>query len=224
MTHINNKKKIKIWILIIFTFILIIFNIFLYTLDKIITPTVLAAGDIEIREKVISIINGVLISNYSNNFNYDDIIKVEKDDYGNISLIRANTLKMNKIACDVSLDVQNDIKKMGELGVRLPVGYIFKNNLLSYFGPKVTIKMEPIGNIETKYKSVFESAGINQTKLSIYVNVRTKVRIIIPTDYNDIEIKNEIPISETVIVGKVPDSAFQLDLNSAGFKLPEKDK
>jgi len=50
------------------------------------------------------------------------------------------------------------------------------------------------------------------------------VRIIIPTDYNDIEIKNEIPISETVIVGKVPNSAFQLDLKDAGFRLPEKDK
>lgn len=219
-----NKKKTKTWILIIFTFILIIFNIFLYTLDKIITPTVLAAGDIEIREKVISIINQVLINNYNDNFNYDDIIKIEKDDSGNISLVRANTLKMNKIACDVSIDVQNNIKKMGELGIRLPIGYILKNNLLSYFGPKVTVKMEPIGNIETKYRSAFESAGINQTKLSIYVNVRTKVRIIIPTDYNDIEIKNEIPISETVIVGKVPNSAFQLDLSSAGFKLPQKDK
>ncbi|KOF55941.1 sporulation protein [Clostridium sp. DMHC 10] len=217
-------RKNKIWILIIFTFILIIFNIFLYALDKVVTPTVLAAGDIEIREKVISIINEVLISNYSNNLNYDDIIKVEKDDYGNISLIRANTLKMNKVACDVSLDIQNNIKRMGELGVKLPISYIFKNNLFSYFGPKVTIKMEPIGNIETRYRSVFESAGINQTKLSIYVNVRTKVRIIIPTDYNDIEIKNQIPISETVIVGKVPDSAFQLDLKDAGFKLPEKDK
>lgn len=224
MTYINSKKKLKIWILIIFTFILIIFNIFLYTLDKVVTPTVLAAGDIEIREKVISIVNEVLSSNYSNNLNYDDIIKIEKDDSGNISLIRANTLKMNKLACDVSLDVQDNIKKMGELGVKLPVGYIFKNNLLSYFGPKVTIKMEPIGNIETKYKSVFQSAGINQTKLSIYVNVKTKVRIIIPTDYNDIEIKNEIPISETVIVGKVPNSAFQLDLKDAGFRLPEKDK
>lgn len=224
MININNKKKLRIRILIIFTFILIIFNVLLYILNKVVTPTVLAAGDIEIREKVISIINQVLISNYSNGFNYDDIIKVEKDDSGNISLIRANTLKMNKIACDVSLDVQNNIKNMGELGIKLPVSYIFKNNLISYFGPKVTIKMEPIGNIETKYNSVFESAGINQTKLSIYVDVRTKVRIIIPTDYNDIEVKNEIPISETVIVGKVPNSAFQLDLKDAGFKLPQKDK
>ncbi|MBC8063017.1 MAG: sporulation protein YunB, partial [Clostridiaceae bacterium] len=30
---------------------------------------------------------------------------------------------------------------------------------------------------------------------------------------------NEIPISETIIIGKIPSTAVQLDLDNAGFEL-----
>lgn len=207
-----NAKKFKITILIILTVILLVFNLFIYEFDKIITPTVLAVGDAEMREKSNDIVNKILINEYNNNFNSDDIINVEKDNLGNIVMVKANTLKMNKIACDVSLKAQESIRKIGQIGIKIPAGYIFKNNILAYFGPNITVKMEPVGNVQTSYKSKFEGAGINQTRLLIYVNVKTKIRVIIPTSYNDIEVKNEVPISETIIVGKVPDNALQLDM------------
>lgn len=207
-----NAKKFKITILIILTVILLVFNLFIYEFDKIITPTVLAVGDAEMREKSNDIVNRILINEYSNKFNSDDIINVEKDNLGNIVMVKANTLKMNKIACDVSLKAQESIKKIGQVGIKIPAGYIFKNNILAYFGPNITVKMEPVGNVQTSYKSKFEGAGINQTRLLIYVNVKTKIRVIIPTSYNDIEVKNEVPVSETIIVGKVPDNALQLNM------------
>ncbi|WP_234119330.1 sporulation protein YunB [Clostridium hydrogenum] len=205
-------KKFKITILIILTVILLVFNLFIYEFDKIITPTVLAVGDAEMREKSNDIVNKILINEYNNNFNSDDIINVEKDNLGNIVMVKANTLKMNKIACDVSLKSQESIRKIGQIGIKIPAGYIFKNNILAYFGPNITVRMEPVGNVQTSYKSKFEGAGINQTRLLIYVNVKTKIRVIIPTSYNDIEVKNEVPISETIIVGKVPDNALQLNM------------
>ena len=79
--------------------------------------------------------------------------------------------------------------------------------------------MQPIGFIEARYSSEFESAGINQTRHKIYINVKTKIRIIIPLKSSDIEVSNEIPIAETIIVGKIPKTAVQMELNDAGFKL-----
>ena len=79
--------------------------------------------------------------------------------------------------------------------------------------------MQPIGHVETKYSSEFESAGINQTRHKIYVKVKTTVRVIIPLKSNDIEVTNEVPIAETIIVGKTPNTAVQLDLNGTGSKL-----
>jgi sporulation protein YunB len=212
------RTKVKCLVIIFIT--IATFNIFLYSLDKIVTPTVMAVADAEMRAKATEIINTCIIEQYSKDFNYDSIIRVDKDKDGNITLLKADTLQMNKIASQVSLEAQKKIKELGNVGVSLPIGYIFKNNILAYLGPSITIKMMPIGQIETKYSSDFESAGINQTRHKIYVQVRTEVRVIIPMKSNDIEVRNEIPISETIIIGKVPDTSINLDLQSAGIKLP----
>lgn len=219
MEVINIKNNIKTKVLIIITIIMINFTIFIYIFDKTIMPTVMAVADAEMRAKATEIVNRAIINEYSKQFNYDEIIRVDKDSEGNIVMLKADTLKMNKIACDVALQSQKELLKLGEVGIKIPIGYITRNNILSYYGPRITIKMQPIGFVETKYSSEFESAGINQTRHKIYVKVKTKVRVIIPLKSNDIEVANEIPIAETIIVGKTPNTAIGLDLNGSGFKL-----
>lgn len=199
--------------------IMINFTVFIYILDKTIMPTVMAVADAEMRSKATEIVNRAIINEFSDQFNYDQVIRVDKDTDGNIVMLKANTLKMNKIACDVALESQKELMKLGEVGITIPLAYITKNNILSYYGPQITIRMMPIGQVQTKYSSEFESAGINQTRHKIYVKVKTTVRVIIPLKSNDIEVSNEIAIAETIIVGKIPSTAIQLDLNSAGFNL-----
>ena len=211
--------RIRARILIIIAIITINFTIFIYILDRNVMPTVMAVADAEIRAKATEIVNRAITNEYSKQFNYDQVIRVDKDSEGNIVMLKADTLKMNKIACDVALESQKELMKLGEIGIKVPIGYVTRNNILSYYGPSITIKMQPIGNVETKYSSEFESAGINQTRHKIYVKVKTTVRVMIPLKNNDIEVANEIPIAETIIVGKTPNTAVQLDLNGTGAKL-----
>lgn len=185
-------------------------------------PTLLAVADGEMRSKTAVIINNCIIKEFGNDFNYDEIIKVEKDNEGNIVMLKADTMKLNQIACDVALSSQNELKKMGQVGLELPISYVAKNNILSGVGPNITVKMQPIGYIETRYISTFEGAGINQTRHRIFVEVKTKIRIILPSKNNEIEIVHQVPICETIIVGKIPDNAINLDMNATGFTLPNK--
>nr|WP_307861356.1 sporulation protein YunB [Clostridium tetanomorphum] len=212
-------RDFKFKMVLIFLFLSIFGAIFIYTFDEIVTPTVITVADGEMRAKALEILNKTIIDNCLENFKYEDIISMEKDDSGNIAMIKADTLKMNKIACDVALESQQRLKDLGTVGIKMPLGYVFKNNILAYFGPNITVKMQPIGYIETKYLSDFESAGINQTRHKIYVQVKTNIRVIIPMRSNDIEVKNEIPISETIIVGRIPETSINLGLENAGFKI-----
>lgn len=212
-------NKIIAKLIILFSVIDIVLFIFIYSLDKIIMPTVMTVADGEMRAKALEVINKSILEEYSKQFYYDDIIKFEKDNDGNIVMFKADTLKMNKIACDVALTAQEKLREIGVVGIKIPMGYIFKNNIIAYLGPNVTVKMQPIGSIETKYLSEFQSAGINQTRHKIYVIVKTQMRIIVPFDSNNVEVQNEVPIAETVIVGKVPNTAINFDLKNAGFKL-----
>jgi len=186
---------------------------FIYTLDRILLPTVKVTCDAHMRAEVTNVINKTIFEEYSKSFDYDSIIKVEKDDEGNITMITADTLKLSEIASKTALKAQEELKIIDEVALKIPIGYVTKNNILSNIGPKVKIKMQPIGHITTRYISDFESAGINQTRHKIYIETTTRVRIIIPTYSSDLEIVNEIPIVETIIVGKVPNTAVQMDLN-----------
>lgn len=219
MKNILNQRA-KIITISILTFMLILFNSFIYAFDKFVTPIIMKTGDAQIRSKVTEIINRNTTRIYNKTYDYNKIIQIDKDKDDNIVMIKADTIKLNKLACDIALESQYDIEKLGKIGIKMPIGYALKNNILAYLGPNITIKMEQIGSVETRYVSKFESAGINQTRHTIGILVKTKVRVMIPMAYDDIEIKNEIPVAETIIVGKVPNSAFQLDLKNSGFKVP----
>ncbi|WP_291568773.1 MULTISPECIES: sporulation protein YunB [unclassified Clostridium] len=208
------KIKVKIKIISIIVFICTVLIAFLYYFDEVIVPNIMVICDGEMRAKATDIINKSIIEEYINQFKYDEIINFEKDLEGNIILLKADTLKMNKIATDVALRVQRDLKEIGQVGIEFPIGYITKNNLLSNLGPNITATMQPIGHVETRYISDFESAGINQTRHKIYVEVKAKIKVVLPIGYNEVEVISQLPITETVIVGKIPETSVQLDLNS----------
>lgn len=214
--------KTKIKIICVLLAILIFFNLFLYKLDTAISPTIANVAKAQIRKKTVETINRAILDEYNNNFNYDEVINIEKDSYGNIIMLKADTLKMNKIACEIAIKAQVELNKSGNMEVKIPLSYVFKNNILAGFGPSVVIKAEPIGSINTEYLSKFESAGINQTRHKIYINVDTEVNVILPLSTDRIEVKSQIPVAETIIIGKVPSTVLDFDLKNAGFKLPEK--
>lgn len=208
----KKMKKIKMITMAVILGFSVIAISFIYYFDKVVQPTVMLVADSEMRARVVEIINKNIVSVYESKFNYDDIIYVEKDSNGKVVMLRADTVKLNALATEVAILSQQEIKEVGSIGVKMPLGYITKNNILSYYGPSITVKMEPIGRVETSYDSVFESAGINQTRHKIYINVKTDLKIILPLTNREVEVKHEIPVAETVIVGDIPRTALGSDL------------
>lgn len=186
---------------------------FIYTLDKAIMPRVVRICDAETRSRVTEILNNTINEEYSKSFNYEEMIKVDKDSEGNITMVQADTLKLARLATRTIVNAQTTLNETKSIDVKVPIGQVTNNNLLANLGPTVKVKMQPIGHITTKYLSDFETAGINQTRLKIYIEATTKVKIILPFQSYDVEIATQMPVAETIIVGKVPETAIQLDLD-----------
>ena len=216
MKYYTKKSKIrfkikypKITMVIIAIFLLI--NSIVYIFDKYIFPAVLSIGDEKLKREATTIINETALDIYSNDFNYNDIIITEKDNEGNITMLRADTVKLNYLSSKLVLASNDKINQLEEIGLKVPLGYMTKNLIFYSLGPKVSIKMTQVGNISSSYESVFESAGINQTRHKIYLNVSMKMKIIVPLKSRDVEIASQIPISETIIVGKIPNTAIEFN-------------
>lgn len=204
------KAKIRFLIIIICTLIIFIF----YSINKNLSPAIIAVADSELRARTLDIINTNIQTIYDEEFKDIDLVSVEKDSNDKIVMVKADTVRLNTLATKISLKGQDELEKMGKVGFKIPLGYVSKVSILSYLGPDIIVKMRPIGRVEVSYESIFESAGINQTRLKIYMNVKSTMQIILPFESRDLEVVNNVPVCETIIVGEIPRTILGSDVLS----------
>ena len=204
------KVKIRFLIIIICTLIIFIF----YSINKNLSPAIIAVADSELRARTLDIINTNIQTIYDEEFKDIGLVSVEKDSNDKIVMVKADTVRLNTLATKISLKGQDELEKMGKVGFKIPLGYVSKVSILSYLGPDIIVKMRPIGRVEVSYESVFESAGINQTRLKIYMNVKSTMQIILPFESRDLEVVNNVPVCETIIVGEIPRTILGSDVLS----------
>ena len=204
------KAKIRFLIIIICTLIIFIF----YSINKNLSPAIIAVADSELRARTLDIINTNIQTIYDEEFKDIDLVSVEKDSNDKIVMVKADTVRLNTLATKISLKGQDELEKMGKVGFKIPLGYVSKVSILSYLGRDIIVKMRPIGRVEVSYESVFESAGINQTRLKIYMNVKSTMQIILPFESRDLEVVNNVPVCETIIVGEIPRTILGSDVLS----------
>lgn len=64
------------------------------------------------------------------------------------------------------------------------------------------------GSVDVELKSSFESTGVNQTIHRVNMIVDAEVVFISQSYMENLKIRNEFAISETVIVGETPDYLY----------------
>lgn len=83
--------------------------------------------------------------------------------------------------------------------------------LLAGRGPGIKIRISSIGNVKTDLRSEFIAQGINQTLHRIYLQVDCEVSILTPFDNITQSISNQVLIAENVIVGRIPNTYYNLE-------------
>lgn len=141
-------------------------------------------------------------------FDYTDgeLLKINTDNDGNITLLEPNTMLMNRLSTEMVKEIQAQFRTIEPRKVTVPVGSIVGSQIMSQFGPSLDLKVIPIGMSRASYKTEFESTGINQTKYKVYLEMDSQARVLSPFSMKNIEVKNTILIAEAIIVGEVPDS------------------
>jgi len=103
-------------------------------------------------------------------------------------------------------EAQVNMEQIGVDGFGIPIGTFTGMPILVGRGPDVNIRLMPIGSVYSNFISQFVTAGINQTNHRIYLNIETKVSLILPVVHKTISSVANIMICESIIIGKVPDT------------------
>ena len=206
LKRIREIKSFKIILLIAFFSIIIILVIFL----KSSYPVFKATCETAASSKGVSIINDE-VNAVMKDYSYDDLINIEKDTQGKISLIKADVIKLNEIVTKIVSNIQEEFDKIPRITVFINMGSVSGISMLKNFDPKFDIELESSGRISSNVKTEFTSVGINQTQHKIYLQIDSRVSILTPFSAFGNDIKTDVLLTEAVIVGEVPDSYYNLD-------------
>lgn len=196
------KRKIKIFLAVLLCTLL---GVTLY-LNFVVNPVIIATSAAKVRSLSQRAVESVVWQVISDNIVYDSLINILRDETGKIVTISSNSATINMLALELTEKAQNALSRMGATGIDIPIGSFSGMPIFTGRGPTINIKMLPIGTIYCKFNSTFTEAGINQTNHRIYLKVFSSVSVILPTANQIVETQTELMISESIIVGEIPDT------------------
>ena len=132
-------------------------------------------------------------------------MNIEEDANGDISLISVNTVVVNSLARRFYQVAQVYLDRMGDNGIDIAFGTFTGLPFLVGLGPKINIKLVQVGAMTSTFTSSFQSAGINQTNHSLYINLYASVSLLLPAYSSTVDSVTEFLVAESVIVGDIPD-------------------
>ena len=202
------KPKRKTIILILSVGIpLLIFRIF----TNLIEPSLIAMCEIKANSIGVTVSNKAVKQVMEEVGYASELVILEKDSEGKIIALKANVVEMNYIASLIGSRTQQMYNELTETYVQIPVGNFTGNALLAGRGPRIKVKIMPVGTVGSDFKTEFVSTGINQTRHRVYLEVVSSMRVIAPFSTKTIKVVNNVNVAETVLIGNVPNSYYNLE-------------
>ncbi len=138
-------------------------------------------------------------------YNYDSLFTVHKNENGEITMITADAYKFNVLTSNLADNVGYFMTDYINQGVEVPIGVFTGFSILQGYGKTVNMPLIAINSVKCDVVSTFESAGINQTRHTLYVDVTPDVSVITTISSKNVSDKIRVMIYDNVIIGKVPD-------------------
>jgi len=171
-------------------------------------PTLEAISRAEVDILTTEVISRVIREQVAPHVKYRDLVISNRDYQGNIRLLEYDMAEINRVAADATLAIQAELKRMEGYQIEIPLGQALGSKLFAHTGPIFRVMVSPIGSVLVSVKDRFEEAGINQTRHVVYLQAETDVRMVIPLMEAKTHVVTEVPLSEVIIVGDVPQGVF----------------
>jgi sporulation protein YunB len=177
-------------------------------LETSMTPIAISMAEAKVTAIATQALNAAVVDSLDE-ITYDQFISTSYDENGNVSLLQANTARMNSLATQTALAAQEKIAEISSQKVSIPLGSALGIQLLSGKGPNVSVSVVPVGSVTCEFLSEFSSAGINQTRHRLYIKLTASMRVIMPSQSSSVTAITQVPVAETIIVGQVPSTYLQ---------------
>ena len=180
--------------------------------DRNFRPLVFSLAEARSAAMASQVLSGALAEAIEDGVTYEELMNVKMDQNGQVALLSANTMAMNRLAARAGDTALRRLNNMSSERVTVPLGAVLGTTLFSGSGPGVPVSIVPIGSTFTDFATEFEACGINQTRHKVYLQVTANIRIVIPTGAKTTKVSANMLVAESIIVGRVPEGFVGYDL------------
>ncbi|MDO4983271.1 MAG: sporulation protein YunB [Eubacteriales bacterium] len=142
-------------------------------------------------------------------YSADSFVSFEKSENGDITAVNCNMARINALSAEI-LDKTVNSTENSTITVAIPIGNLTGVSLLMGRGPKIPVKILMLTSSRVEFSNNLISAGINQTKHQINLNVIVDVDILLPWGTESSQVVSEVMIADTVVVGSVPQTYLNM--------------
>lgn len=153
-----------------------------------------------------------------NEKDFTELFTVHFDNDGKITMISTNGLKINSITRKLAEKCFSVYSNLANSGVKVPIGALTGIAFLSGAGKKLNLKVVSVTSVKCEFVSVYESAGINQTKQSLYLKIIPDCKIVAGLTRSSLKSEIEVLCYENYLLGEVPATYLNLSVYTAESK------
>lgn len=158
------------------------------------------------RDQVVSKVNDIVKELMTDAaFQGESLVTLERDENGSVTAISANVPAVNLLASQVLSRAVAETEQEN-IVVDIPLANLFGSALFMNRGPSIPVHVAVLGSSRAGFRSEMTAAGINQTRHQLFLDLDVQLSFLMPWRDMDTSVQTQILVSETVIVGKVPES------------------
>ena len=200
------------------TLTLVLLCVTLYALNGLLLPVLEAAASSQAVNLMTQAID-TAVDNclQENGMDYADFVTIETDSAGKVTSITSNTAANSRFKRQVVEAVVRQLEALDGDALRVPLGTLTGQPLLSGTGPRVRVKVDSVGEVVADYANSFSAAGANQTLHRVCLEVTATVYLFLPGEILPVSVSSNVCVAETVIVGETPDTYLRLEKGDSRY-------
>ncbi|MGE5484879.1 MAG: sporulation protein YunB [Ignavibacteriales bacterium] len=181
-----------------------VFAFFAWRFERSVEPVLMSIAETKASVLATDIINRVVNDTIVSTIKSDQLFTAERNQAGDIVMIRVNTVEVNRLATMAIAAVQDGIRSLPSQEIGIPLGQAMGLRVFSAWGPAIRVQVVPMANVVARISDRFESAGINQVKHCMYLDAEVRLRVMLPFSSSPVIVKSSIPLTTVILPGKVP--------------------
>lgn len=177
--------------------------------ERALRPVLAAAARYQVRSQVTAAVEQWAARDLQERgVDYSDFVTITRNEAGEITALSADMARLNLLRAELSAHLLERLED-GQLELTVPVGSLLPIEPTWARGPELHLRALALGTASAEFESEFTSAGINQTRHRLWLELSVPVTVLLPGGGEELTVDSRLCVAETVIVGQVPQTWFQ---------------